>query len=416
MTETEPADVEALLRTLEELTHLVKARESQPVHQLAESAVLYWLRVVEEKDSLLPRLNAAGYMPATFPFGMERNHAERMDSHPPAKEIGPYESEFAARLEVFGEAIEAYFTREGYRGSSEQCDQVMLEMCRLSRFLASCGLDAELLAAALPGLNEDASLGPGAREGAVKAQALLKRVRSDQLIWEPLLNEGVVSWRQNSLNEFDAALTDLRGVLSTGETEREALRVPPGYPMRQRGRMRLKVTSFEPAPRPLRPTSMFSVRQAQLQRKIEEREQRVAGFAERLGEDMRHFITMIRRNHFMLAAEPSFWDTHRPGLPLVRGWPNSHPFLMDPLDFFKKAVLFHNRTYTVAGGGVDMVFLQVCQLERYFRFHSPTGTRTIRQIIAMCQRRWEENRWEAFTEELLRLAETFRAKGPPAGN
>jgi hypothetical protein len=290
----------------------------------------------------------------------------------------------------------------------------MMEVSRLSRFLSSCLLDAELLGQATPGLNKDASLDPDAGSEGAAGQSLVRAVRRDFLIWEPLLNEVVVSWQQNSLTDFDRALTALRDVVTLPESERRAYQVPPGYPIRPRGRARLKVASFDPALRPLRTKSMFGVRSAQLERRIEELGYLLAGVAGELEEDMRHFISMVRRNHFMLANEPSFWDTHRPGLPLVRGRPTSHPFLNDPIDFFKKAVLFHNRTYTVAGGGIDMAYLQVNQLTRYYKFNSPAGSRVIRQHIALCQKRWEENRWDAFTEELLSLAERLRA-GPPAG-
>lgn len=410
MEQSRPAGIDSLLQTLEELTTLVSARPSQPIPQLAENAVVHWLRVVEGKEILRPRLNAAGFLPASFPFGMERNHQERMDAHPPAKEMEPYRREFSARLESLAELIDTYFNREGYRGSSEQCDQAMVELCRVSRFLGSASLDVELLAGALPHLNEDGSLAPEAGEEATKAGRLLRTARRNFLTWEPLLNEALVSWSQNSLNDFDAALAVLQKVLALPELERAAYQVPPGYPIRQRGRPRMKVSSFEPALRPQRTKSMFSVRQSQLQKRLEESDFRVTALVEGLREDMHHFITMIRRNHFMLAGEPSFWDTHRPGLPLVRGWPTMHPFLLDPLDFFKKAVLFHNRTYTVAGGGVDMMFLQISQLERYYKFQSPTGSRAIRQNIAVCLLRWEENRLVEFTEELLRLAEVLRAE------
>ena len=72
--------------------------------------------------------------------------------------------------------------------------------------------------------------------------------------------------------------------------------------------------------------------------------------------------------------------------------------------------MFHNRTYTVDGGGADAMYMQVRQLERYHRFQLGSGTRPLKGLIDECLRGWEENRWSAFTEGLLRIGAALRAQ------
>ncbi|MCZ6556677.1 MAG: hypothetical protein O7A69_02740 [SAR324 cluster bacterium] len=401
------ADKSGLIETLEEIHELVLNRAAQTVVQLAENAVLYWIRVVDGNDTILPRFSADGYVPAAFHFGMESRADNRLDAHAPCGGEADFLEQFGQRLDALGSEIEEYRAQSGYRSSADNCDWLMVEVNRFSRYLGSCCLEAETLAAAQNSDMQEQG-GPPGPEGS--AARLLRCVRRQLFIWEPLLNDVIVSWDQNSLKDFDHAVKLLAHPIALSDAEREALVVQPGYPLRPMGRPRLKVTVFEPALRPLRTKSMYSVRHGQLSARIQETENLPANLAGELREDMRHFTSMIRSNRFMLANTASFWDTHRVGLPLIRGRPNSHPFLHDPMDFFKKAVLFHNRTYTVAGGGVDRIYLQVKQLERLYKFQPTGGSRVLRHQIQACQQGWDENRWETFTEALLGLAERIRAE------
>lgn len=409
MAESPTADIATVAQTLEELYQLVSSNSVQPVHQFAEHAVVYWMRVVEGTDVLLPRLNREGYVPDAFHFCLEPERGNRLDADTPGLDAEQCRDAFAPRLAALREKLEQYFHQSGYRGSSEHCDQIMMEVNLFSRFLSGCCLESEL--AARP---DGAGATPGGHEAAQvearKKEVALRYTRGNLFTLEPVLNDVIVSWEQNSLSDFDRVLRELAALIDLPEPERGNHAMPPGYPLRPHNRPRSKVTVVNPVLRPLRTKSMFLVRHGQLARRIAEMGSLRGGLAEGLTAEMRHFITMIRGNHFMLASEPSFWVQHRAGLPLIRGQPTSHPFLHDPLDFFKKAVMFHNRTYTVAGGGVDRIFLQIKQLERYFKFHSPVGARSIRRQLDACLRGWEENRWDAFTEGLLQFAEWLRAR------
>ncbi len=388
---------------------MVMASAAQPVVQLAENAVTYWQRVVDGKDVLLPRLNEDGHVPAAYHFGMEARAESRLDAHTPGEELPAFQEEFQRRLDALAGELEAYRAQSGYRGSSEHCDQLMMEVSHLSRFLSSCCLEAEQLAGAAP----SAAVPEGAPSpGDGGAAGVTRAVRRQLFIWEPLLNEVVVSWEQNSLKDFDKALQALAEPMALPDAERDAHIIPPGYPLRLRGRPRNKVSVFEPFLRPMRTNSIFNVRHTQLMARIAGSEDMSPELAGGLREEMLHFLAMIRNNRFMLANAPSFWNTHRVGLPLIRGRPTSHPFLHDPVDFFKKAVLFHNRTYTVAGGGVDRIYMQVKQLERFYKFEPAGGERLVRERLEACQRGWDENRWDTFTEELLALAERLRGIVP----
>ena len=405
MAESPAADIALVAETLDELNQLVSTNSVQPVNQFAEHAVVYWLRIVEGTDVLLPRLNENGYVPDAFHFGLEKHPENRMDMQTPVLGLGQTREIFSQRLSALGAKLEDYLAQSGYRSSSENCDQIMLEVNHFSRFLSCCCLEAEQAVLSPP---RDGALDTSGKENDIRR--MLDYTRDNLFVWEPTLNDVIVCWEQNALSEFDRALRELAALAGLPEQERTAHRMPPGFPLRPRGRPRSKVTVVNPVLRPLRTRPMFLVRFGQLVRRLEEIGKFPQEVLEGLVQEIRYFITMIRNNHFMLASEPSFWEKYRPGMPLIRGRPNSHPFLHDPMDFFKKAVLFHNRTYTVAGGGVDLFYLQVKQLERYYKFHSPTGTRNIRIQLDNCLRGWEENRWDAFTEGLLQLAEWMRAR------
>ena len=333
-----------------------------------------------------------------------------IDSETPGRAAGAGRDAYASRLETLGAKLAEYLAQDGYRSSSELCDQIMLEVSHFSRFLAACCMEAELMARP-DGGNGDRAVKP--EPGKIREP--LEYTRRNLFIWEPLLNDVIVSWEQNALNEFDRALRELAALVALDECEREAHRMLPGYPLRARGRPRSKVMVVDPVLRPLRTKPIFLARFGQLVRRLEELGSIPEETAVGLNQEMRHFIAMVRNNHFMLASEPSFWERHRAGMPLIRGRPTSHPFLHDPADCFKKAILFHNRTYTVAGGGVDRFYLQMKQLERFHKFHSPGGMHDFRAEVEMSLRGWEESRWDAFTEGLLRLAESLRQNSEAGG-
>jgi hypothetical protein len=78
------------------------------------------------------------------------------------------------------------------------------------------------------------------------------------------------------------------------------------------------------------------------------------------------------------------------------------------MGFFRKAVLFHNGTYTRDGGGLDLMYMQVMQLWRYLKFHAVPAGRGLFPLVEACEFGWEENRWDTFREHLLLLAINFR--------
>lgn len=406
MSESSAIEFTRILTTLDELYELVSTDAVQPVNQYAEHAVVFWLRILDGKEFPLPRLTRDGYAPGAFHFGMELEHGNRIDAETPGREAGASRQAFASRLGALGGKLEEYCAQSGYRSSSEHCDQMMLEVNHFSRFIAASCKESEQMAQPDGPEAENGGGGP-AREGS-SVSGPLQYTRRNLFIWEPALNDVIVSWEQNALSEFDRALRELAEMISSDDAEREAGRMLTGFPLRPRGRPRSRVTVTTPVLRPLRTKPMFLARFSQLVRRLEEIGDIPLHTARGLVAEVQIFITMVRTNQFMLASEPSFWDRHRPGIPLIRGRPTTHPFLHDPTDFFKKAVLFHNRTYTVAGGGVDRFYLQVKQLERFYKFSSSVGARKIRSQLDLCVRGWEENRWDAFTEGLLHLAEIFR--------
>ena len=160
MTESPTADIATVAQTLEELYQLVSSNSVQPVHQFAEHAVVYWMRVVEGTDVLLPRLNREGYVPDAFHFCLEPEHGNRLDADTPGLDAEECRNAFAPRLATLREKLEQYFQQSGYRGSSEHCDQIMMEANHFSRFLSGCCLESEL--AARPGVDHANAGGAGA--------------------------------------------------------------------------------------------------------------------------------------------------------------------------------------------------------------------------------------------------------------
>jgi hypothetical protein len=141
-----------------------------------------------------------------------------------------------------------------------------------------------------------------------------------------------------------------------------------------------------------------------------------AGLLDELALDVAHVTRMVETNRFFLATQPGFYERGRAGVPIIRGRPSTHPFHLDPAGFFKKAVLFHNGTYTIAGGGLDGMYLQLRQLERYAKFEHWSGwARSLRVPLLMSLIGWEENRWDACTEGLLGVADLFRKRAEGAG-
>ena len=407
------AAYEALAQSLEALERAVSTDPTQPTQQLAEAAVSGWQRVMEGKETIQPRLSAEGEITGAFYLGIGHDRNDRLDEVPQAGDLRNFERVIEDRLAALGQSLDLFFHREGYRSSSEQCDQMMVELARVSRFFSTCLLEAELFAGRLPA---DGWEHPGNTvRGATLAppERFWEAMQHQYLLWEPPLHDAIVSWDENNLGEFESHLQVLRGRLQQSPPEREAGLPPTGYPFHEISRRRAKVTIMEPPQRQLRANSMFPIRFSQLMRKLEVKEELVADLALQIAGDVLHFTDMVIQNRFMLAGEAGFWRVHRPGMLLIRGASANHPLLVDPTDFFKKAVLFHNRTYTVAGGGVDMMYLQLRQLERYFKFRPGGGHRAIQLLVHAGTRAWEENRWGAFTQNLLDLAELLRESNPP---
>jgi hypothetical protein len=55
------------------------------------------------------------------------------------------------------------------------------------------------------------------------------------------------------------------------------------------------------------------------------------------------------------------------------------------------------------------MYLQLRQLERYYKFEYWATGRAFRQPLERSLLHWEENRWDGFTSTLLELAERVRA-------
>jgi hypothetical protein len=407
MTERTSAGLDPLSASLDDLHRFVLEHPEQTLHRMAENAVLHWARVVDSKDGVQPRLNASGYVPSGFPFGMESRPDNQLDRVLDPLTPETFAAGRTARMDGLRERLERFFVHSGYRSSSDQCDQVMIETARCSRFLSAHCQVAERASLAERAPAETAprvDLYTG--EGAGR---LLYQTRFHLLYWEPLLNEAIVAWQQNALEAYERALGQLSQRL------REPLGAMPhplGYPVRAQGKYRQRISSFHPEQRPLRGMSMFTVRFNQLLKRLEAAGGLPLRLALQLDTEVRQFLQMARRNHYLVTAEPTFQQLGRPALSLIRNRPGTHPALADPVDFFKKAVLFANGTYTVAGGGIDPMYLQLRQLERYYKFEYWATGRAFRQPLERCLLHWEENRWDGFTATLLELAERMRAALP----
>lgn len=396
-----------VLSALDDLYRRVSAQSMQPLNLLTEDAVLHWTRVVDGQDVVQPRLGEQGIALTVFYLGTEIRPGRAMD--PCGLPNGPeaFQPECEARLAGLAGLLEDYFGGGGYRGSSDQCDRVMLELARLSRFFNAW--------AALAQQRHKTRWGNRASEGQVNVYLddgqddfLVLAVRM-LAVWEPFFNSAIVSWEENHLEPFDRALRELRELLARPAAARWESLPPPGYPLRPRGRPRQKISVFDPDQRPLRSRSVLQVRYQQLRERLLGGPSLSRGLLSDLAEDVVHFSRMVETNLFMLASRPGFFERGRPGVPIIRGRPIHHPFFLDRAGLFKKAVLFHNRTYSAFGGGLDEMFLQMRQLERLCKFMRwgewarPLRTPVDRAILA-----WEENRWEGFTEGLLEVAGLLR--------
>jgi hypothetical protein len=316
-----------------------------------------------------------------------------------------YREEVERRLASVRETLERFFGHSGYRNSTDQCDQLMVELSHCSRFLGARCMEVERA-------QGDGSAGRRAEPVDLFAGngrgTLLFEARFQMFYWEPFLNDAIVAWQQNSLQDYLRTLTRLREGLATLPALRRSLPHEPGYPCRALGKARRKVIVIRPEARPLRGKSMFELRLNQMLRKVETQPSLPLRQALELEREIRHFIHMVRAGLFTVATEPSFQDVGRQTLSLIRARPSVHPFLLDPVEFFKKALLFFNGTYTIAGGGLDPMYLQMRQLERYYRFERWASARGVRAPLEACLIGWEENRWDVFTAGVLRVAELIR--------
>jgi hypothetical protein len=401
---TERTGLDPLSASLDALHRFVTEHPEQTLHRMAENAVLHWTRVVESKGGVQPRLNSSGYVPSGFAFGMEHRAKNQIDPVLDPLTVESFTAERQARLDALRDRLDRFFVHTGYRSSSDQCDQSMLEIARVSRFLGAHCQAAERasLAARAP-----AELGPPIDLYAgVGSDTLLFQARFHWMYWEPVLNEPIVVWQQNTLEEFEHALEELGGWLRNPVIE---FPHPPGFPVRAQGRVRHRISSFHPEQRPLRGKSMFGLRFNQMLKRLEATGGLPLRVALQLDTEVRQFLQMAERNHYLVTAEPTFQQVGRAALSLIRAKPAIHPALAEPVDFFKKAVLFANGTYTVAGGGIDPMYLQLRQLERYYKFEHWASGRLYRQPLERCLLHWEENRWDGFTGALMELAERMRA-------
>jgi hypothetical protein len=411
MTE-QPAPRESpLVRALADFYAAVAREPRQPLNQLAEEAVQHWTRVVDGQDIVQPRLNERGYAPTAFHFGVEPEPAQRLDDCEVGAGPEALPAALERRLDQLRDGLEDYFARPGYRSSAERCDRTLLELARLSRFLNTWAADAELAHRrrwrGRPQAEQDAVMlygpqPPGDRLGQARWRLAL---------WEPRLNAAIVAWEENQLDWFDRALRELLALLQASPAGRIAAFPPLGYPLRRRGLPRQRVMVLEPEQRPLRSRSVLWVRYSQLLQKIALAPPELEGTLAELADDVAHFARMVETNLFLLASTPGFYERGRQGIPLVRNRSATHPFLLDPVGFFKKAVLFHNGTYTRAGGGLDLMYLQLRQLERLAKFERwGDWTRNLRAPLQASLIGWEENRWDACTEALLQVADQFRKR------
>ena len=394
-----------LLAAFDALHAFVVSHPEQTLHRMAENAVIQWTRVMEGKDSVQPRLNASGYMPSAFHLGMEGWRDNQIDRVPAHLTLETYESALRTRRAALLERLGRFFDHDGYRSSAEQCDQVMLEVARFSRFLgASCHAAERAARASAGGEPPSIDLPQG-----VGAETVLFRARYNFIEWEPYLNEGIVTWQRNALEDYTGALRTLAQRLAAPPS---TLSHPLGFPFRAQGRPRQRVLNLHTEPKLMRGKSMFDLRYGQMLKRLEYVGGLPLRIALQLDTEVRQFLEMAQRNRFLISNEPSFQHQGRPGLTLIRGRPASHPFVADPSDFFKRALLFANGTYTVAGGSVDPMYLQLRQMERYFRFEQWNSARGLRDPLERCLVHWEENRWDGFTGAILELAGQMRPEGP----
>ncbi len=397
----------SLLAALGDLYDTVIARPDQTVHRLAEQAVLSWTIALDGKGLVQPRLNVSGFLPAGFAFGMEPNAQNQLDAVPLPQDAQAYLRLLGERLALLRAALERFFDHTGYRNSTDQCDQLMVELSHFSRFLGARCLEVER-SHGDPAEGAAVDLFSGSGPSGSGPDSLLFEARFHMFYWEPFLNDAIVAWQQNSLPDYLSALRRLHEALLAPEGARHALPYEPGYPCRALGRPRHKVIVMRPDNRPLRGKSLFELRLTQLVRRMEARADLPLRSALELEHEIRHFAHMVNSGVFAIATEPSFQMVGRQALSLIRGRPSIHPFLLDPVEFFKKALLFFNGTYTIAGGGIDPMYVQTRQLERYYRFEHWVSAREVRGPLEASLIGWEENRWDAFTAGVLRVAELLR--------
>ena len=415
MVEQPAPEEHPLVAELARFYERVVEQPRQPLNQLAEEAVLHWQRVLDGQDIVQPRLNERGYAPTAFHFGMEPDPANRMDDCELAAGPEAFGAALERRLAALAGVLQAYFAQSGYRSSGERCDRTVLELARLSRFLNTWAGEGEAAHRrrwrGRPQAEQDTVnlYAPPAR------QERLGLLRWHLALWEPLLNAAIVAWEENQLDWFDRALRALQERLRLEPEARAAFFPQPGFPLRRRGLPRQRVIVMEPEQRPLRSRSVLWVRYNQLRERIARMPPEQAGLLDELAGDVAHVTRMVETNLFLVATQPGFYERGRAGVPVIRGRPSTHPFHLDPIGFFKKALLFHNGTYTVAGGGLDGMYLQLRQLERYAKFEHWNGwARALRPPLLLSLTGWEENRWDACTEGLLQVADQFRKRAEGA--
>ena len=400
-----------LMKGLKDLYYRISSEPRQPLNQLAEEAVLHWIRVLDGQEIVQPRLNERGYTPTGFHFGMETASGNLIDHAGISEGPEAFEVQSNRHLEALKNRLAQYFDRSGHRSSSDSCDQTMVELARFSRFINTWAGEAERAYRwRWQGRSRAESDSVNIYEP-IEAHDLLGRTRRALALWEPPLNTALIAWEENQLEAYEAAMGELADLLVRSPEERLEFLPPPGYPLRRRGFPRQKVSVFEPEQRPLRSRSVFGVRFHQLEEKIVQGTPQPTSVLEEVVGDVNHFSRMVETNLFMLATLPGLHTRGRPGVSVIRGRPTTHPFLVDAPAFFKKAVLFHNGTYTVAGGGLDQMFLQLRQLERMARFDQwGDWARNLRTPLEHALIAWEENRWDGFTVALLQVADLMRAQ------